>query len=172
MSVPQYASDFPYGYIVKDYTDPETGLRVLVRVGTFSFCGYVGVQAGHVLADLEELAFDCHQGNTYQDWGCKETGLPEGWFWWGWDYAHFCDESEFGFADLPPDVQARVLETNEALAEALGDILGMDFSSIPKPKTERWTADDVFQDALDVMLELKNALSKSQEYSSLLTSSF
>lgn len=172
MSFPQYASDFPYGYIVKDYTDPDTGLRVLVRVGSVSYCAYVGVQTGHVLADLEDLDFNCHQGITYQKWGCKESGFPEGWFWWGWDYAHFCDKSEFSLEDLSPEAQANVAETKAALEEALGELVGMDFSNLPKRKTKRWTADEVFQDALDVMLELKTALSQSHQYSCLLAASF
>lgn len=172
MSVPKYASDFPYGYLVKDYTDPDTGLRVIVRAGTVSFCAYVGVQTGHVLAELDDLEFDCHQGITYREWGSKETGFPEGWFWWGWDYAHFCDKTEFSLEDLPPESQKRVQELKSALEEALEDMLGMDLSNIPKRKTKRWTADEVFQDALEVLLELKTALSHSQQYSSLLTASF
>lgn len=160
MSVPKYASDFPPGHLVKDYSDPASGLRIQVRVGRVSFCAYVGVQADHTLASLEDFDFDCHHHITFRDFGSDHGVLPGSWYWWGWDYAHFTDVMELN--DVPPSSHLTGLFGEPDLDE--------DLPSLPNPK--RWTADEVFQDALDVMLEIKNSLGASREYYSLLATSY
>src|SRR3546814_20921807 len=77
------ASDYPCGTVLRVYSDPVSGLRMLVVRGPFSFCSYVGVHADHALASLEELEFDCHFGINFRNWGQPGTLWEENWFWGG-----------------------------------------------------------------------------------------
>lgn len=79
-STPRYAADFAPGTTLHDHIDPESGLRLLVVRGPFTFCGYLGVKADHALAGLEELEFPCHCGVSYQTWGAAGTPWEEGWY--------------------------------------------------------------------------------------------
>lgn len=65
-------------------------------------CGYVGVPKGHKYygishSDIEHI-IDCHGGLTFsskyenENYPSKEhTDL----WWFGWDYAHFCDANDW-----------------------------------------------------------------------------
>lgn len=144
--------------MLHDYVDPSSGLRILVTRGLASFCAYVGVQSDHALAGLDTLEFDCHFGITFQDWGQAGTVWPEGWYWWGWDYGHFTDCLE-----LPPDLAESAGTDCPELADAIARInlmLGGSFAMTPGKK---WMLSEVFEDAVDVLMNLKTALEQSEK---------
>lgn len=156
----RFASDYPVGTLLRDFVDPDSGLRMMVVRGPFSFCAYVGVKADHALAGLEELEFSCHHGVTFQQWGAADSQWPEGWYWWGWDYAHFTDFIDFEGAlpaDAPPEVREHTAKMQRQLMDGLGH---------SRPKN--WALGEVVEDTLDVMMELKQALTQSAEWASLL----
>jgi hypothetical protein len=144
----RYARDFAVGERAFDHTDVESGLRALVTRGGFSFCAYVGVQADHTLAGLEDFEFDCHWGVNWSSWGDGDY-LPTGWYWWGWDYGHAFDRVDF--PGLPPEVQARL----DAMWE-----------SFQMPQKD-WTVEEVTQDALDVLVTLREQLAHSEQLATL-----
>ena len=144
--------------MLRDYVDPASGLRILVTRGFASFCAYVGVQADHALAGLETLDFGCHFGITLQTWGQADTVWPEGWYWWGWDYGHYTDAMEFP-AELTEDVDSVFHELQEALARLTSAVGGKP----TRPSCKRWTLDEVFEDAVDVLMNLKTALEQSEQ---------
>lgn len=151
-----FASDFPVGSKVRDFTDPESGLRILVLKGTFSFCAYVGVESHHVIAGLEELEFDCHWGITYQDWGQDGSARQAGWYWWGWDYCHAFDTVDFG-GSLPPNAS----KAQRAAAQEAEELLN-NMSNVMGRKTKNWTVAEVCEDAFDVLTTLKISLKHSE----------
>lgn len=193
-SEPRYVADFPHDAVVRDHLDPESGLRVLVVRGPFSFLGYVGVRANHTLAELEELDFQCHWGITFNGWGDADSFRETGWYWWGWDYAHGLDHVDYA-ASLPPDAS----DEDKALAARMTEELGNLFAELVRSPDEigaddaateafeafedvklapppleplprkKWTVSEVFEDALDVLMELKASLEQSQTLSVLLT---
>ena len=129
--------------------------------GYTSFCAYVGVRADHALESLEELEFSCHWGITFRGNASAEMPLDAEWYWWGWDYAHAFDAFEF-----PPETIAALeehLEDHPGLTALLGA------GERHGRNRKRWTLDEVFEDALDVVMDLKNALSHSKELAGLLT---
>lgn len=138
---PRYAEDFQPGSTIWSYTHESSGLRALVLRGPFSFCAYVGVQTNHVLTAMEDLDFRCHWGISYQGWGTPHF-LPEGWYWWGWDYAHYGDASVFS-------------------KEELGELHGLINALLGRGK--RWSIEEVQEDALNVVQELWTFLSQSEE---------
>ena len=148
----RYARDFKVGDVIWDYTDPESGLRALVARGTFALVAYVGVQADHTLAELEDFDFRCHGDITWRAWGEGECGREQGWYWWGWDYGHAFDRPHF---DLPAHLQAEM----DAMLERIWK------DSPFKPKD--WTVEEVCDDAVNVLVELKEALAHSAELAQL-----
>lgn len=82
------------GEIVHDVFDE--GLRFIVMRGPASWCGYVGVPKEHPLAGFgyDDISFiEAHGGLTFASGGQKEW--PEGYYWYGWDYAHAGDKTSF-----------------------------------------------------------------------------
>ena len=157
----RFATHFPVGSVPRDYVDPESGLRYLIVRGPYSWCGYVGVKADHALAGLEEFEFPCHFGVTFSGWGSADGPRPEGWYWWGWDYAHFTDRIDF-LGSLPDDVPAEI----RAEMEKLDRMFQRD--AIWKHTTPKnWSLDEVAEDAMDVLMELKDALLLSEEFAKL-----
>lgn len=156
----QFASDYPIGTVLRDYVDPDSGLRMLILRGPFSFCAYVGAHADHAMAGLDELEFDCHCGITFQEWGQAGTPWEENWFWWGWDYAHFMDAIPWE-ESLPEDATPEQRRVMALISEQLNaaDFLGQ------RPKQK--TLGQVVEDTLDVMMELKEALIQSEKFASL-----
>lgn len=145
---PRFARDYTCdGTLIKDVVDPNSGLRVIVIRGGFSFCAYVGVQQTHVFAGLEELCFRCHHSITFKGWG---DGLlrPEGWFWWGWDYAHAGDVIEIA------DIEALPQE----LQKQLGDLARRFLIQAEGREAKDWTIEEVLEDALDVLMTLSGEL--------------
>jgi len=82
-----------YGHVYIDRF--EDGLRFLVLRGPGSLCAYVGLAKDHPLAgkSYDDLPVDCHGGLTYS--GDSLKGAPEGYWWYGWDYAHCDDQSTY-----------------------------------------------------------------------------
>ena len=73
------------------YDEYDEGLRFIVMRGPPALCGYVGVPESHPLAghSYDDLPVEAHGGLTF---GQKGDGRwPEGYFWYGWDYAHSGD---------------------------------------------------------------------------------
>jgi hypothetical protein len=93
----------PVGKIYVDRFDDS--VRVLIMRGPASLCVYLGVPIDHPLAgnSYEDLPIECHGGLTFGDNPQanpkRGTHWPEGFYWYGWDYAH-CDD--LAFYDLKP----------------------------------------------------------------------
>lgn len=134
----RYARDFQEGQVLYDHVDERTGLRGLVLRGTFSFCAYVGVPDGHVLASLEELEFSTYRGVTLRE-PSSFLGMEEGWFLFGWDYAHAGDRlvAPPGF----PDISISLM------------------GNAPKD----WTLEEVVEHVLDALFELHEALEAAKQ---------
>ncbi len=77
------------GKIFKDIFDE--GVRFIIMKGGSSLCGYVGIPIDHPLAgfDYDDLPIEAHGGLTFSAKGHKHW--PEGYWWYGWDYAHSGD---------------------------------------------------------------------------------
>lgn len=113
------------GTILKDWFDG--GVRCIIMRGPFSLCAYVGIPADHPLAnyDYDLLPIHCHGGLTYSGIGDKIR--PEGWFWYGWDYAH-CGDFPFYNAKDPKYYDS---------------------------KDKKWLVEDVYKDMQDAVFEFK-----------------
>lgn len=73
----------------------EEGVRFMVMRGPNSLCAYVGVPLSHPLAghDYDDVPLSCHGGLTFSEKGGGKW--PEGWWWYGWDYAHSGDAATY-----------------------------------------------------------------------------
>jgi len=79
----------------------EDGLRFLIMKGGSSLCAYAGIPITHPLAGFgyDDIPVEAHGGLTFSgEGGAKNSkGVatwPEGFWWYGWDYAHagdYCD---------------------------------------------------------------------------------
>lgn len=78
----------------------EDGLWVIIySLGGRNFCTYIGIPVDHPLAGFsyEDLpSIDCHGGLTYAQAGEGGKWRPEGYYWYGWDYAHAGDKTWYG----------------------------------------------------------------------------
>jgi hypothetical protein len=74
---------------------PYDDVRVLVMRGGASLCAYVGVPSRHALGGkhYDDLDLAVHGGLTYAGEG--HGRWPEGWYWYGWDYAHSGDYATY-----------------------------------------------------------------------------
>lgn len=79
----------------------EDSVRVLILRGPASLRAYLGIPKDHPLASLgyDDVPVECHGGLTFSGEGGGEKceSWPEGYHWFGWDYAHCGD---FCFYDL------------------------------------------------------------------------
>jgi len=77
------------GRIYADWMDGE--FRCLIMRGPASLCGYIGVPKTHPFygKDYSGLDIDCHGGLTFANEAHDKW--PEGYWWFGWDYAHYHD---------------------------------------------------------------------------------
>lgn len=98
------------GEIYADWMDGE--FRCLIMRGPASLCAYIGVPEGHPFygKDYSGLNISCHGGLTFASEPCKNW--PEGFWWLGWDYAHYKDRSFYdlkhgglSYEDTPWDTQ-------------------------------------------------------------------
>lgn len=135
---------------LQDYAIAGTPFRGLILRGEFCLLAYIGVPEGHWLANLEELEFDCHYGVTFRGAGDGVT-RPQGWYWYGWDYAHAFDVWELNgtmkeaLELLPPDVQALWQDVQQ------------------RKGGRRWTVADVQVDLTESALELLAALQAAED---------
>jgi hypothetical protein len=83
----------PVGHIFRDKFDE--GLRFIVMRGPAALCAYIGVPLDHPLAgnSYDDIPINCHGGLTYNDKG--GDAWPDGYWWYGWDYAHAGDACGF-----------------------------------------------------------------------------
>jgi len=94
------------GTIVADWFDE--GLRIIIMRGPGSFCVYLGVPLEHPIAgfDYDSIPLDCHGGLTFSSDGQRKgrkldekiPKWPEGFWWYGYDFAHLGDKLVF---DVP-----------------------------------------------------------------------
>ena len=119
-----------------DYLIVGTDFRALVIHTGFSMCAYIGVPKSHWLSNMEDLQFDCHWGVTFSGEGDGQL-RPEGWYWYGWDYAHYGDHIAFPEGSIPPQ-----------LAEHFNNIF----------RGKKWTLAEVEQDVLDAAINLSESM--------------
>jgi len=76
------------------------GIRFIVMCGPVSLCGYVGIPLDHPLAGhgYDDLPIEAHGGLTFSS--TPRDSWPEGYYWYGWDYAHSGDYCFY--YDKPP----------------------------------------------------------------------
>jgi len=75
------------------YDGWEKGIRIMILSLETHPCAYVGIPESHPVAgwDYDALSFiECHGGFTFSERG-DGIYLPEGFWWYGWDYAHAGD---------------------------------------------------------------------------------
>jgi hypothetical protein len=85
------------GTVVADWY--KDGVRFLVIVH-YGFCVYLGVPIDHPLAGFsyDDIPLDCHGGLTFAGEGEGEY-RPKHFYFYGWDYAHAGDFTDFGMND-------------------------------------------------------------------------
>lgn len=96
----------------------DDGIRIIVLRGPVALCAYLGIPQAHPLAgfDYDALPLRVHGGLTYS--GKDITGAPDGFHWFGWDYAHSGDKCVYrdGIPDHHKDSHAWTAA--EVIAEA------------------------------------------------------
>lgn len=106
----------------------QDGIRFIVLRGPASWCAYVGIPKDHPLAgfDYDDLmGVSAHGGLTYAGNGIE--GVPEGYYWYGWDYAHSWDVS----------------------------IYDHEYNKTRDAKSKDWTVDEVVQDSQETIWDFK-----------------
>lgn len=105
------------------YDAIDDGVRIFVVRGPAAVCAYLGCPKDHPLAgfDYDSIPMQVHGGLTFAGEGKGGGGWPEGWYWYGWDYAHAGDRSTYD--DKHPDMSAYKREAKrwlpkEVVAEA------------------------------------------------------
>lgn len=146
-----FASDFPLEAVLRDHTDPETGGRYLVVRGFLSFCVYVGVPASHPFAGMQDLRLSRRQ--NYERWGEAGTLWPEGYYWWGWDYAGVGSVLE---ADvfIPDDLPAELKNMLHRM---------MNRPKVAGMPVKKWTLGEVEAEAKDALEALSLASGASRD---------
>jgi hypothetical protein len=81
------------GTILRDWLDE--GVRIILMRGPASITVYLGIPPTHPLAGYgyDDLPIDCHGGLTFSSEGGGHW--PEGYYWYGYDYAHAGDYTQF-----------------------------------------------------------------------------
>lgn len=127
----KHARDFgKESCIVADWF--EEGIRRVVKnIHGSHFTQYFGIPREHPLAGFsyEDIPLNCHGGLTFSDEGREENGLPEGFWWYGWDYAHSGDYTHTGI----PAVEKKQKKLNE----------------------KDWTLEEVIEDGYFPLLDFK-----------------
>ena len=79
------------------YDEFDEGVRVVIIRGPASLNCYMGIPQDHPLAGhgYDDICVRAHGGLTYS--GNGVMGCPEGFYWYGWDYAHAGDVSMYDF---------------------------------------------------------------------------
>lgn len=116
-------SDIEHGTILAEWFDD--GIKAVIVRGPAAMCAYLGVPVGHPLAghDYNNVPLAVHGGLTF----ASEGGgfLPEGFYYYGWDYAHAGDHMSFGTGIPMPrfhdDKEWTLGEVKSEVQEALWD---------------------------------------------------
>lgn len=137
---------------MRDFIVPETSIRVLVARPDFCFCAYLGVARGHVLAGIEKIAVNCHWGLNFQEWGREGSWLETDWYWWGWDYGHAGDVTDFEHMLVGQSTQDPSLLMLKELME----------SAPQRMRLKDWTVDEIVEDAVDAAVKLNQQLQEQQ----------
>jgi len=108
------------------YDAYHEGIRVLVMRGPSSLCAYCGVPSKHPLAghSYNDLSIGVHGGLTFSREG--KAGLvpipnkwPEGFYWYGWDYAHSGDRCAYDYKyNRPLNPREKEWTVKEVVEEA------------------------------------------------------
>lgn len=104
----------------------EDGVRFVIVRGPASWCAYAGIQKDHPLAGFgydDLMGVNAHGGLTYA--GNGVTGVPDGYYWYGWDYAH------------------------------AGDVSVYDHKYGKTPDEHDWTLDEVIEDSWSALYDIK-----------------
>jgi len=106
-SFEEIAADKVGAVYYDDQFETDTGhpVRFVILRGTASLCAYLGIPVPHPLAnrDYDSLSLNCHGGLTYGAdhlYGVSEPA--DGWYWYGWDYAHLGDKNFWDLQTVPP----------------------------------------------------------------------
>lgn len=93
------------------YGEYGKDIRILVRRGGASLCAYVGIPIEHPLAGFfyDDMPLDCHGGLTFCEEGKKDNDWPEGFYWYGYDYAHAGDYMTY-YDTLPSSTSLKNLK--------------------------------------------------------------
>lgn len=128
----------------------EEKLRFVVLRGFSSLCAYVGIPELHPLAwrDYDSLTVSCHGGLSYGNIGGRGP-LPKGYFWYGWDYAHYQDAFCF------PMTSERVL--NEIFEDRPFSSVG--FMDIPET---HWVVEMVDEDSVETLEDFRALMEKAE----------
>ena len=122
----------PVGEILHD--EMRDGVRFIVMRGPASLCGYAGVPENHPAAghSYDDVCVQAHGGLTFSAPGGPGRGIawPEGFWWYGWDYAHA--EDYCFYYDKPP------------LADLHKDRI---------PQDKKWLVKDVVNDSWGTLYE-------------------
>lgn len=73
--------------------DGLVSVRGLILRAPYALAAYVGVGLDHPTAGwpYEVVPLEVHGGLTYSAAGDDDGPWPQGWWWYGWDYAHAFD---------------------------------------------------------------------------------
>lgn len=103
----------------------EGGVKAVILRGPAAMCAYLGVPSDHPLAGhgYDMVPLDCHGGLTFA--GNDIDAMPEGYYFYGWDYAHAGDKTNFGRdisgADFPGDKAWTLGEVKQEVRMAVYD---------------------------------------------------
>lgn len=145
--------------IMADWFDE--GVRIIIMRGPAALCAYVGIPKDHPLAgfDYNDLpSIDAHGGLTFSSEGGgkyakghklagKKTPWPSGYWWYGWDYAHLGDKTDF---DYPPK-----------LKKALAKITAK-YNDVHKDD-HNWTIGEIKKEAWSVVYDLKKLMKLAEK---------
>jgi hypothetical protein len=123
------------GTVLVDNTIDD--VRYIIMRGPCSLCAYVGIPKGHPLAGVNyDNLYNyqiprVHGGLTFSDWG-NDKYFPNGYWWIGWDYAHY------------------------------GDMAFFDYGSYSYSETFPWTVSEVEAEIKNVLPEFKTLLEETK----------
>lgn len=82
--------DMKSGTTLRDWFEED--IRCIIKRSNASICAYIGVKSGHPLANhnYDDIPLSVHGGLTYAGEG-DDAFFPNGYYWYGWDYAHLGD---------------------------------------------------------------------------------
>lgn len=129
----------PKSIIYRDWFDE--GVRCLIMSGGASLCAYIGVPINHPLAgfDYDNLAIDCHGGLTFSGEGDGKI-WPQGYWWYGWDYAH---SGDYSFYNDSPYLKGKYDHSDE----------------------KKWLVEDVAKDMWSAIYDFKRQMRFAEQIS-------